>query len=852
MSLRKLTGTRSGQGVIIVVLALLTCLLLLLTVLNASAPEIDLQFGETTINISADRAWTLYPGDCVNLSWELEGIKSLYIEREGKMGWGEMVYCPSVNSTSPRVEVTAQNGIYRRLDLEIHHLPDLIFYLVGFIGLVGTIPLAAYYLWAYRPDRPTPVYWLIIGAILLSTVGAWVRLIPTVTPIVDEDNGDVAVRMWAEKDRIVFPYECANVWWSVVGAQSLTVNGDRYNHSKGLGTLAHCEFNGEFATLTATSQEGDQYTYELPLPSLVSYSEDRPLIFYWSLLGLVLGALVFVSLTVQTIHMKWRRNSSTDFLAVVGCFLFVIILFLPFGFNSAGHYEEWAINAHLEGKFVTHFGTEFISRFWSTVPHTLVYLVSSESFVGYHLVHLMLHTGKMVLLYSILRKLKVEPFYAFLSAILLFVYPVNSASMSLRSFPLNGSMLWLLYAVYLALAYSVNPRRLALLGLWMALMFNVFSNESAFAIIFVVPLLWWLRSRRLSWRNINLTIMWYLIPMFKAAYLFLLIVSNEHFYGSEQIVDRLEASGAGSNIFGILIDVMKTVYRHTFVESWQEAFAALGHNMWWPFTLIAVAGVGGILWYVARISRVPEPDFRRGIVLLLSGMLFIIPAVGVLMWIPIYRYDPWRMYFFVPIGAAIALLSIVVLLTMPIRHRQHRRFAVIGLCLLIMIPALSRLFVQHDKFVNSANSKARIYYAVLELAPRVEPDTQLMILSDMDVETLMELDILELVGQDVVNSAFFVLYGRERPESAYFCLLESVCGIARGQPTIFTRGKTEELLQRTLVFRLNDDLSVDLIEDPAAFLGLDIDIPYDASQLYDADAPLPPRATTMLGAALRE
>ena len=59
-------------------------------------------------------------------------------------------------------------------------------------------------------------------------------------------------------------------------------------------------------------------------------------------------------------------------------------------------------------------------------------------------------------------------------------------------------------------------------------------------------------------------------------------------------------------------------------------------------------------------------------------------------------------------------------------------------------------------------------------------------------------------------------------------------------------------LKRTLVFRLNDDLSVDLIEDPAAFLGLDIDIPYDASQLYDADAPLPPRATTMLGAALRD
>ena len=49
---------------------------------------------------------------------------------------------------------------------------------------------------------------------------------------------------------------------------------------------------------------------------------------------------------------------------------------------------------------------------------------------------------------------------------------------------------------------------------------------------------------------------------------------------------------------------------------------------------------------------------------------------------------------------------------------------------------------------------------------------------------------------------------------------------------------------------LNEDLSVELVEDPAEFLGLELSAPYHASALYDADAPLPPRAATMLAAAL--
>ena len=97
---RKPTGPLL-QRIALIVSALILCLLLVFTIRTSPPPVIDLKYGDTTIEISADRAWTLFPGDCVKIQWELEGIQSLYIDDEGKIGWGEMSYCPSINATSP-------------------------------------------------------------------------------------------------------------------------------------------------------------------------------------------------------------------------------------------------------------------------------------------------------------------------------------------------------------------------------------------------------------------------------------------------------------------------------------------------------------------------------------------------------------------------------------------------------------------------------------------------------------------------------------------------------------------------------------------------------------------------------
>ena len=63
-------------------------LLLLAGIAGTPAPFIESEFGGASVDIAADRAWVLLPQGCVTISWDLEGILSIYIDDQGKIGWG--------------------------------------------------------------------------------------------------------------------------------------------------------------------------------------------------------------------------------------------------------------------------------------------------------------------------------------------------------------------------------------------------------------------------------------------------------------------------------------------------------------------------------------------------------------------------------------------------------------------------------------------------------------------------------------------------------------------------------------------------------------------------------------------
>ncbi len=843
-----LARARSAKGLTLIALALLAALALALAILTAPAPRVSKQYGGTTIEISADRAWTLYPGDCVQLSWQLEGIKSLYIEGEGQIGWGEMPFCPAINATSPTIEITAENGIYRDPQLTIHHLPDLLFYLLGVVGVCGAGLLTLHYLRRDQLNRMPPFYWLLIAGLLLALVGASLRLTPQAVPTIDREDGPLAVRFWAERDSIIFPHECIGVRWSVSGSDSIRFNGEDARLDQNPGSDAFCAGDGNTAALEVIDSEGARHEYSLAFSSLFPSPQLPPASVIWSLFWLLLALVIFGLLIWRGIGRNWQRISNADKVAVAACLLFPFAFYLPFGFETPAHWENWNLHSYIEGGTPSFFDSWIVTRFSGLVHRVLAYIISSESFIGYNLVNSLMHSAMTAVAYGLLRQVKVAPLYAFLMALLFIVYPVNPMQFSLRALLLNYSKLFLLVAVFLALEYRRAPTRLALGGLWLALTFSVNSYESGLGLVMIAPLLWWLADRKINWRKLNLTVVWYLAPAFKLAYLALLTATGREFYQSG-LLDAGSNSSTASDVAVTFVDMIGWVYPYTFWEGWQEAFQTIQQNAWQLPTIIMLAAVAGLARYLAREqAAAPAPTSRQLVLFIGLGLLLIIPAIAVLMWIPLYQYNPWRMCLYVPIGAVIAIFSAILLLTKRLPDRGIRNAAVVGVCLLLLLPGISRLFLQLDGFVESANKKAQILHDIVAIAPEPYPETQIALITERDIPFLHSEGIFELLTRDVLHSALYAIYQSKAPDLAYFCILIDQCSDVSDGDTLFTSARPEDLLPRTLVFKLNDDLSLQLVDDPAAFLRRDIDAPYDPSQLYNAEAPLPPRLTTMLRA----
>ena len=167
----RLTGRATA-----VALALLTVLLTIVVAVNSPIPTIDEQYGETSLRFAADRAWALFPGDCVTISWRADGIQALHIEERGEIGRGEKAFCPQLNDTTARFAVRTPDGLYREFMLRVHFLPDLLLYLAGFIGVVGSLALAVYFLWTKSLDRALNLRWLIVAGALLVVLGTAARL----------------------------------------------------------------------------------------------------------------------------------------------------------------------------------------------------------------------------------------------------------------------------------------------------------------------------------------------------------------------------------------------------------------------------------------------------------------------------------------------------------------------------------------------------------------------------------------------------------------------------------------------------------------------------------------------------
>ena len=736
-------------------------ILLLAHVAFAPAFRIDTTFDGATVKIQAERAWTIWPGQCAAVSWDLEGIQSLYINGAGKAGWGELDFCPSPSQSSLNFVITPAAGAARHIVVSVHNLAV---YLVNWLGMLAlSLPfgIAGWVLARTRLDAPLRLnlaFWLALLALL--PLGA---LLQVAQPSLLSDL---------------------------------------------LGQL------------------GALFT--------------RP---GWHTLGWVLAAFLFIPLAYQMLRSDRRGHIKRDLAAIGACLGVVALLFSQASFDSIGQWESWPLRAWLEGR-ASKADSEFVLRFWMLVPYALSASISWHSFIGFHLLSFLMFWGMLALLYGILRQLGLAAWLAFLAAILFLVYPVNSSLMSLRSLGQHFGKLALLAALYLALVCRARPSRLRLLGLWLALLLSLGSHETGFVLILVLPLLWWWRIERAQvWHRLHLTLIWYLAPAVKLAHLLLLKLAVVHYFG-----DWHFASPGAFTLDGVVyhLDVVAHAYLQTFVYGWQDALGALSQNDWLLATAASLALVAVAAAWLCRESEGTDLPTPRHLALMLAGgFLFILPAIGVVMWLPRRAYSLWRMYVYVPIGGAVAVLALVMLLASALNPLRRRQAAVILLCLVMIAPGLSRLYQQQAWFTASADAKAHVLMQVVEQAPWFEPHARLIIVTSMSSQDLRDRGIKEL-HSNMLDSAIYMLYQQGRPRMAGFCMFAENCGSSDIDISANYLAVTQDFSDAVL-FQLHEDLRIELLWELPPELSDRAN--YDPSQLIDTSAPVPARALSMLADA---
>ena len=735
------------------VLALL--LAIALAVWQLPVPHLAINYDETTIDVRADGAWSLWPGDCLQIRWTFDGELPVHVDGKEWHESGEQQFCPTILKPSPLIEMTDhRRGAYFSQSLNVYYLPEFLLNLMAVSTLAFFPLIALYYLWN-NDLQSRPAFRAIVLATLAVVLG------------------------------IVF---------FRVSGRALTI----------VGVLAI-------------------------LRNL--FLDHR-----WLYFGIILTAILYVALAIQALWLGYKNRRVADFVVIVGLLLFIVLLYLPFGFATIAQWEEWFGRAFFEGIYRRRLYTELTQRYWWLLPYGMGYLLSSETFSAYNMIYALFLWGKLAVFYGILRYLGVWQLCAFLATMFFAVYPVDDGLMSLRSLHIQFSILTLLTAIYLVLRYLRNPTRSHLAGVWLALAISVGTYEAQYALILVLPLLWWHRICKPRLREINMTIIWYLVPALKMAYMVLLVVTGRGFYRSNYVYAGTEVRV--DSLIPTTIKSLLEVYGRTFVLGWGDALADLGRNSWLPLTLVMLALVGSVSWYLWRREYDKRNANERHLIFsFMTGMLLIIPAVGVLIWFGYYSQDLWRLYLYVPGPAAIALFSLIALIASRLPSDRFQNAAIVIACLLLMFPAISRLILQHEHFVVSANNKRRVLQQIVQIAPVMESQTRVLVLSDMPAEIRLSKHIEEMKS-NMIGSALYVIYGAETSGLGSMCLSAENCS------PIMTWA---DHLSDTLVFLLDEDLSLELVTEPETIFSAFKDLNYDVNRLYNSDAPLPSRAYTMLG-----
>ena len=198
----------------------------------------------------------------------------------------------------------------------------------------------------------------------------------------------------------------------------------------------------------------------------------------------------------------------------------------------------------------------------------------------------------------------------------------------------------------------------------------------------------------------------------------------------------------------------------------------------------------------------------------------------------------------------IALFCLILLIASLIKHARLRVVFIIVVCLIAIFPALARLFAQHAFYVNNANNKAKILIQIVEQAPAIDPDAYMILITELLGTELRAKGVSEFRTGAFLN-ALRVVYQDPDLKYAFICIIDKRCFLDNYSTQTFHLKQNTDY-SNVVLFRLNDDLSVELLRELPPELGGSSNDSYNPDRLIDRSAPIPPRALTMLASARRD
>jgi hypothetical protein len=551
--------------------------------------------------------------------------------------------------------------------------------------------------------------------------------------------------------------------------------------------------------------------------SLSQVVMDWSLIFKESLMNWyifsVISSSVFFFFVLPFLYQEFKLlivNENQRYL-LIGVALFTIVLgiWLPFGFNSIAHYEIWSIKHFFTfGPFPNDkLSTEITTRLSILIPHTLFHIVDPNGFIAYNMAHLLLTWFKGLLLFAILKKFNLTDILTLGITTIFLFYPTDTQAMSLRSITILLSLVLFLFAIYTFLVYLESRTAFHLATFFIVMFFSVTYNEYAFIHILFFPLLLFYFEHRLTHKFINLSIIWYIMPLWYAGYYYLI----------SQVTVTYGVNYVESSIYRVLIQIFEIVshsLENLLITNWRLLLIPVDSMINGILTVIATTILLLLGIYVIKDSK-SEGDIPSSNPTLKLIIGFLIIVFAATMFGLFKRQDAdWRVYSLGSLGASIFIGSFLYFCINKIFNKYNYHLIFIGVISILVGLAFHQSIHQYEKYWNIAQNKANF----LEFSKNYEntsTDAIWVLLTDMSKGELEEK--IDFFSNDRIRDHALDLQNISNINiaSSYICYIpDSNCKYNTKRLKYLSDYLPDELIsyEQIVFFWLESDLSVRLLE----------------------------------------